>query len=352
MKIQNIKRQTVVLSLSFLLIACGAGTDDETESNESVTPTENQENENEPENETEAETSGPVDITYEAYTSSNPDCAEHVGEFYSSDVIDVNNSTTFDGEVVIESSESDCTLISNGIPNHDFNDSETGSFAHEVIETSYNVTLDRSPETAATVTAFKNGEDEGIMLNGVPIAILTSTCWDDDCEWRENPFYGPKSRSIDSNHAHSNSNGEYHYHGNPKDLYDSSGLSESAVVGYAADGFPIYGPYFLDSSTDSIREVTSSYVLQTGDRPGDGTEGSAGPGGTYTGEWREDYVYTQGEGDLDECNGMELNGQYAYYVTTTFPYLLSCFKGTPNDSFSESDSSARLISKEHTHPHN
>ena len=347
MNIKTAKGQATILCLSLVLIACGAETDDasDTASNNPSDTTENDTTEN--------ETTGPLDITYEAYTSSDPDCAEHVGEFYSSDVIDVNNSDTFDGEVTIESGTTDCTLTSNGIPNHDFNDSDTGSFAHDVVETSYNVTLDRTPEAAVSVTQFKNGEDEGIMLNGVPIAILTSTCWDDDCEWRENPFYGPKSRSIDSNHAHSNSNGEYHYHGNPKDLYDSSGLTASAVVGYAADGFPIYGPYFVDSSTGNIREATSSYALQTGDRPGDGSEGSAGPGGTYTGEWREDYLYTQGSGDLDECNGMELNGQYAYYVTTTFPYLMSCFKGTPDDSFSESasDRSIRLNSTEHTHPH-
>jgi hypothetical protein len=325
--------------LSTLLIACGPTGDD---------------SESESDDDTETETD--TDITYKEFTSTSDDCADHTGSFYSTDVYDINNSTTFDGELSITSDDSTCTLLSNGIPNHDFNDSNTRSFNTDVIETNYYFEIDRSPAEAASVTELKNGEDEGFMLNGVPISILTSSCWDDDCEWRENPFYGPKLLSIDSNHAHSNTSGEYHYHGNPSDLYDATGATASAVIGYAADGFPIFGPYYLDSASGTIKEATSSYQLQSGNRPGDGTEGSGGPGETYTGEYREDYAYVDGLGTLDECNGMELNGQYAYYVSTTFPYLLSCFKGTPDESFDSRALSSRSLidqaaSTEHVHPH-
>lgn len=301
----------------------------------------------------DAQTDG--DITYKTFTNTIADCEAHTGSFYSEDVYDINNSTTFDGSVTVSSANDSCSLMSNGIPNHDFNDSSDRAFSHDVVQTNYALEWTRNPAIAGEITELRNGEDEGIMLNGVPIAVLTSTCWDDACEWRENPFYGTKARSIDSNDAHSNSSGEYHYHGNPVDLYDNTGATVSAVIGYAADGFPIYGPYILDSITQQIREVESSYKLKEGTRQ----SGEPDEGDAYTGEWREDYEYVEALGDLDECNGMEVDGAYAYYVSSTFPYLMACFKGTPDDSFSTRGLSARSHSHghgdhgedEHVHPH-
>ena len=31
----------------------------------------------------------------------------------------------------------------------------------------------------------------------------------------------------------------------------------------------------------------------------------------------------------------ELNGQYGYYITDTYPWVLGCFKGTPDSSFNK-----------------
>ena len=52
------------------------------------------------------------------------------------------------------------------------------------------------------------------------------------------------------------------------------------------------------------------------------------PDGTYL----EDYVFTDA-GDLDECNGMTVDGQYGYYVTVTYPWVLQCLVGAPDASF-------------------
>lgn len=30
---------------------------------------------------------------------------------------------------------------------------------------------------------------------------------------------------------------------------------------------------------------------------------------------------------------MTIDGKYAYYVTDTFPWVINCFKGTPDPSF-------------------
>jgi hypothetical protein len=46
------------------------------------------------------------------------------------------------------------------------------------------------------------------------------------------------------------------------------------------------------------------------------------------------YTYTAKPNDptfLDECNGhVGPKGDYHYHVTATFPYILGCFRGTPN----------------------
>ena len=34
-----------------------------------------------------------------------------------------------------------------------------------------------------------------------------------------------------------------------------------------------------------------------------------------------------GHGDLDECNGIEIDGEYAYFLTDTFPYVPRCLMG-------------------------
>src|SRR5262249_38167548 len=94
----------------------------------------------------------------------------------------------------------------------------------------------------------------------------------------------------------------------------------------ASDGFPIYGPYFEDGT--GVREATSGYTLREGARP----TGTGNPGGNYDGTFIDDYEYT-GAGDLDECNGMTIDGQYGYYVTRPYPWVLHCVRGTPDPSF-------------------
>ena len=62
---------------------------------------------------------------------------------------------------------------------------------------------------------------------------------------------------TDSHNAHTQPDGAYHYHGDPVAMYDTSGETASGVIGFAADGFPIFGPYIDE---DGIRKVQSGYV--------------------------------------------------------------------------------------------
>ena len=58
------------------------------------------------------------------------------------------------------------------------------------------------------------------------------------------------------------------------------------------------------------------------------------PGGNYDGTYVDDWEFTNA-GDLDACNGMTVNGQYGYYVTESYPWVMGCISGTPDNSFNK-----------------
>lgn len=285
-----------------------------------------------------------TDITDAVFSDRDPDCAAYAGD-YVAYVSDVGRNVDFVASVSITSGDSSCTITSNGIPNHDFD--INGSFATtagEVVE-SYN--LIRSATAAAAPTALSLIYDNGVFLNGVKLDVLAAACYgvgneplgqekigcmDAGTPWRYDPMYSGNSFGTDSHNAHTQPDGAYHYHGDPLAMYDDTGPTASGVIGFAADGFPIYGPYIDDNGT--IRRVESGYTLKTGARVSQTGEG-AFPGGDYDGTFIDDYEFTDA-GDLDECNGMTRDGAYGYYVTDGYPWVIGCFMGTPDSSFMKS----------------
>lgn len=100
----------------------------------------------------------------------------------------------------------------------------------------------------------------------------------------------------------------------------SEHAQNSPLIGFALDGYPVYGPW------SGGRRMTSSYRLHTAAR-----ERPEAPAGAFA----EDYEYVRGSGDLDEFNGRFAitpeypQGTYAYFLSTgnngklAFPYLLA-----------------------------
>lgn len=77
------------------------------------------------------------------------------------------------------------------------------------------------------------------------------------------PMSSLNSFGTDSHNAHAQPDGTYHYHSSPLAMYaqDYAAVdSISPVIGFAADGFPTYGPCVSDGG--NIREVISGYVLK------------------------------------------------------------------------------------------
>ena len=278
---------------------------------------------------------GTTNITGAKFTNPSPDCADYIGQ-YNASAKDVLRDADFQAALETRTTGNTCTLSSNSIPNHDFNDGDR-SFANAVGEVAKTYSFPTNPTFAATKTPL-NGVNNAVLLNGVKVDILSAGCFgvgdgrtgcnDPDAPWRYDPMHGPSGFQVDKSNAHAQPNGGYHYHGPPPVANGDDG-TVSGVIGYAADGFPIYGPYFDDNGV--IRTAESSFRLKTGMRP----TGPNDPGGTYDGSFRADYEYVSGLGDLDECNGMTHNGQYRYHVTEAFPYVISCFSGTPDQSFNK-----------------
>lgn len=158
--------------------------------------------------------------------------------------------------------------------------------------------------------------------------------------------------------------GNYHHHQNPSafkldlnvltdicNLYDADGLyaidpdQHSPLIGYAYDGFPIYGAYGYKNidGTGGVIRIKSGYQLRNITQRAewaDGTDVEDGPdiNTTYPiGYFREDYEYIEHTTDqeyLDVHNGRFAvtpeypNGIYAYYATvdenwnSAYPYVV------------------------------
>ena len=126
----------------------------------------------------------------------------------------------------------------------------------------------------------------------------------------------PKGKifGIDNNNAHVDNKGLYHYHGMPKSLQNFNGTT---LIGYAADGHEIH---YVG------KNQSSSWVIKTGKR-------NTLPYGEFDGSYFQDYIFEEGHGTLDRCNGGKLNGKYVYFATDKFPFFPRCHWGNVSKDF-------------------
>lgn len=245
-------------------------------------------------------------------------------------------------------------ITTNAIPNHKvgvFGQTAGAINPHEVKaqQERYEIVTNPSVTNAKTSLLSNRGPaySFGILANGVELDPIAAEPWPHEgvmapnVNWTWNLEALNVQIGLDCNNAHVQPQGKYHYHGSPT-LYLSQ-LNVSAttmtLIGWAADGFPIYYKYGYSNpqdKTSTVVELTSSYQLKSGERPGDG---STGPCGTYNGIYSNDYEYVSGLGNLDECNGRTgvtpefPNGTYYYVITDDFPAIPRCFVGQPSSDF-------------------
>jgi len=252
----------------------------------------------------------PVDITFAILDNSSGNCEDYTNAYIAT-AMDAGRDITLDANLEVAVEGAECVITTNAIPNHTFNDGDA-SFPNDVSEQDDEFRVSLNPQFAAENTPLSLGYDDAVMLNGVTVDLLAAGCFgvgngrvgcnDDDTPWRFDPLFETNGFRVDQHHA--------------------------PVIGFAADGFPIFGS-FIQARGNRVRAVRSSFQVREGNRPaGDGL-----PGGTFDGTFIDDYEYVAGSGDLDECNGMMVNGVYGYYVTAGYPYIMACFRGTVDESF-------------------
>ncbi|MCC9606486.1 YHYH protein [Blastopirellula sp. JC732] len=233
-------------------------------------------------------------------------------------------------------------ITANGMPEHKVGQFPNRGNPNPITEQRYVYRVPAQPMAAVRTTPL-GMQNFGICLNGVPFDPGAAEWYQGNPNggWQYEALSGAVPLGIDANHAHVQPTGAYHYHGLPsgflKDL-NVNRSSHSPIIGWAADGFPIYALYGYKDPKDAsseIVELDSSYQLKTGTRPG----GSRGPGGTYDGTFLADYQFVSDKGDLDECNGRFCvtpdfpEGTYAYFLTQHWPVIPRAYRGTPSSDF-------------------
>jgi hypothetical protein len=251
-------------------------------------------------------------------------------------------------------------IESNGMPDHQPGQFPNRGNPNSISEQQYKFEMPIKPQAAAEPTPVRRYLF-GIAVNGVVFDPGTAEVWTPGSRIVSRP--GPGTRmgpgmdrshawnyegmgrmnlGIDSSHAHVQPTGAYHYHGLPTGLIErlqqKAGKDKMLLIGYAADGFPIYAEYGhakADDASSPLKKLQTSYKLKQGDRP----TGDDGPGEKYDGTFVQDYEFIAESGDLDKSNGREgvtpeyPDGTYYYVITDAFPFVPRFFRGKPDASF-------------------
>lgn len=247
------------------------------------------------------------------------------------------------------------TVYTNALPDH-----ETGVFPNPgnpnaIKAQRITLTMCSEPRLAPSKTVLDQGSGScpfwvfGVGINGLefdPIAnefFRNTSSGQLNRSWNLNALSPNVHLGLDVNQAHVQPNGKYHYHGNPIKFIESLNIGPTAhspIIGYAADGFPMYYRYVYGDPTGgstAIIDASSCHQLKEGVRPGDGV---SAPNGSYDGTYTQDYEYVASiECVLDECNGRfgvtpeYPNGTYYYVMTATFPVIPRCLSGYPDKAF-------------------
>lgn len=249
-----------------------------------------------------------------------------------------NSTPKIQNEVTIEIVGDQRVIRSNGIPNH-----KTGVFPNRgnpnrISSQKHEYRVPAKPNVADQITPMRG--EFGVAINGVPFDPGAAEFYDGEPGWQYEPLSGAIALGIDVSHAHVQPTGKYHYHGLPTGLLDSVNVEagkHSPLIGWAADGFPMYAVYGYSDPKDAssiVQKIRSSYQLKKGDRPG-----SNAPDGKYDGTFVRDYEYVAGSGDLDRRNGRFAvtpdfpEGTYTYFMTEEWPVVPRNYRGKPSIDF-------------------
>lgn len=218
------------------------------------------------------------------------------------------------------------TIETNGLPDRETGEFPNGGNPNTITAQALTWEFPVSPVFTGSATEART---PGVAVNGVkfePGTAETLTCNSGE-SYRIEGLQDVHDLGMDFNNAHVQPDGEYHYHGISQMLADAyAGDDDLVHIGFAADGYLMYyaksGAYESSYALSTTARTGTDCIASGPDSAAIDIDGTA-PDGTYTSDW----IYNDGAGDLDRCNGTTIDGQYAYLVTDTYPYVSRCLNG-------------------------
>jgi len=202
--------------------------------------------------------------------------------------------------------DKELVVFSNAIPNHAVSLEEmpkppgagpqAGDYSVRVWNTqSYAYRIPLVPKYMPdTIVNYTGAGALAMTTNGVsmyPIMSPGVAAIDPEHKWRDGHTRADNMKldgQLDRCNEHAGRGFDIHYHGDPSCMYNESSTGHSPIIGWAADGFALYGKYNA-----------------SGGEPD----------------------------DLDRCNGHieDIDGsgkvEYHYHVSPRFPYTIACWHG-------------------------
>ena len=217
-------------------------------------------------------------------------------------------------------------IVTNGLPNHNIGKFPNIDNPNRIYEQNITYSLPLKP----FYTGQKKWVKEiGVALNGIRFEPETTeryTCESGE-EYRLEAIQQLVNFGLDFNNAHVEQSGTYHYHAKPVGILRFFDTGNDLIhIGFAKDGFPMYysksGAY---KSSYRLLETPrkGTNCSYNGEKPYDKDLNGTQPDGTFIDDWE----YVHDSGDLDECNGIRINGSYVYLITDEYPFIGRCLNG-------------------------
>lgn len=309
------------------------------------------------------------------------------GQFWNNGQL-TNNGIPCDVQLV-QFSEDNVYISATGIPRYataPFNDGNPS----QASETAYLFRIPRQPEQGPAGGTTTGLGHTAVLINGVPtFNAQDAFSYNNQDVWHQNGGFFELA-GFDCAKGHP-AMGRYHHHLMPNPFsdsqdiinavcssYPSEGLltidpsNHSPIIGFAFDGYPIYGPYAYSNedgtgeivrmeSSYSIRNITVRHELADGTTLAPNQFGpdvgalvtpaippGADPVEAVLGAYIEDFEFIENSGHLDIHNGRFSitpeypSGTYAYFATVdenwnpAFPYFFASYYGVvATDNFGQ-----------------
>jgi hypothetical protein len=196
----------------------------------------------------------------------------------------------FDKSVTVTCTDSHATIQSDTYPDHEKMTGIVGTNEQVPVPADYAAPILLAP-TLGTAPLTRDAA-LGVAVNGVPIYDYTGggEMSEADLAHHQAQHDTLQTEQLDVCGGHAGRGDDYHYHVKPTCMIEQmANAGDAAVIGWAFDGFPIYGDNNPDGSVIS-------------------------------------------EGNLDVCNGqIDETFGYRYHTSQDAPYIVQCLMGVVAD---------------------